>query len=170
MSSRTDGWFPFDGSDVDPGGYGGRDELPSRGAPTALRSGVLVLMVGRGWRVGRMETGPAPHRTSDHNGVGVRGPRANGWTGLAWGWAGGAPGLGPLRFWNESVGPAVPALHSSLCTLHSALVFSPQAVVHQPGFDGRGAASAATTGKREFFEFEISTSSLELNGICINRT
>ena len=50
MSSRTGGWFPFGGSDVDPGGYGGRDGLPSRGAPTALGSGVLVLMVGRGWR------------------------------------------------------------------------------------------------------------------------
>ena len=33
MSSRTGGWFPFGGLDVDPGGYGGRDGLPSRGAP-----------------------------------------------------------------------------------------------------------------------------------------
>ena len=29
---------------------GGRDGLPFRGAPTALGSGVLMLMVGRGWR------------------------------------------------------------------------------------------------------------------------
>ena len=124
MSSRTGGWFPFGGLDVDPGGYGGRDGLPFRGAPTALESWVLVLTVGRGWR------------------------------------AGGAPGLGPLRFRNGSVGPADPALHSSLCTLHSALVFSPQAVVHQPGFDGRGAASAATTGKRELLKFKITIISL----------
>ena len=50
MSSRTGGWFPFGGLDVDTGGYGGRDGLPSRGAPTALGSWVLVLTVGRGWR------------------------------------------------------------------------------------------------------------------------
>ena len=46
---------------MDPGGYGGRDGLPFRGAPTALESWVLVLTVGRGWR-GNVQTGP-PHPT-----------------------------------------------------------------------------------------------------------
>lgn len=127
-------------------------------------------MVGRNWRGEDANRSPAPHRTSDRDGVGVMGPRTDGWTWLAWGRAGGAPGLGPLRFQNGSVGPAVPALHSSLCTLHSALVFSPQAVVHQPGFDGRGTASAATTGKRELFKCEITMCCIKFYLVGINRT
>lgn len=114
---------PHRTSDLDDVGACRRRALPWPAGVTFMSSRLWRLVsfwwFGRGprriWRPGWAPLSGSPY------GVGVMGPRADGWTWLAWGRAGGAPGLGPLRFWNGSVGPAVPALHSSLFTLHSSL-------------------------------------------------